>query len=129
MMIDIRVFWVAVKMQLLFLLYSEQDYEAAIKLYTDAINLDPFNVQYYGNRSFAYIKTECFGYGLADANKALELDRTYVKVCSSNVVYVWHVLLLVEIIIAKIFFACFSTIVCVLFIICNCAWLSNLIFS
>jgi len=60
--------------------FSEQDYEAAINLYTDAINLDPFNVQYYGNRSFAYIKTECFGYGLADANKALELDRTYVKV-------------------------------------------------
>jgi len=55
----------------------------AIKLYTDAINLDPFNVSYYGNRSFAYIKTECFGYGLADANKALDLDKTYVKVISS----------------------------------------------
>lgn len=35
---------------------------------------------YYGNRSFAYIKTEFFGYALADANKALELDNTYVKV-------------------------------------------------
>jgi len=58
----------------------EQDYDMAIKLYTDAINLDPFNASYYGNRSFAYIKTECYGYGLADANKALELDRTYVKV-------------------------------------------------
>lgn len=58
----------------------EQDYDMAIKLYTDAINLYPFNASYYGNRSFAYIKTECYGYGLADANKALELDRTYVKV-------------------------------------------------
>jgi len=56
----------------------------AIKLYTDAINLDPFIASYYGNRSFAYIKTECFGYGLADANKALELDKTYVKVTISN---------------------------------------------
>jgi len=59
---------------------AEQDYDMAIKLYTDAINLYPFNASYYGNRSFAYIKTECYGYGLADANKALELDRTYVKV-------------------------------------------------
>jgi len=68
---------------LCFVFIVEQDYEMAIKLYTDAINLDPFNVSYYGNRSFAYIKTECFGYGLADANKALELDKTYVKVISS----------------------------------------------
>jgi len=59
---------------------AEQDYDMAIKLYTDAINLDPFVASYYGNRSFAYIKTECYGYGLADANKALELDSTYVKV-------------------------------------------------
>ena len=58
----------------------EQDYDMAIKLYTDAINLFPFSASYYGNRSFAYIKTECYGYGLADANKALELDKTYVKV-------------------------------------------------
>lgn len=59
----------------------EQDYESAIQLYTDAINLNPLTAQYYGNRSFAYIKTECFGYGLQDANKALELDPNYVKVC------------------------------------------------
>jgi serine/threonine-protein phosphatase 5 len=75
-------------------LYLEQDFEAAIKLYTDAINLDPFNAQYYGNRSFAYIKTECFGYGLADANKALELDRTYVKVCCSLSIVLKFVVLL-----------------------------------
>jgi len=63
----------------------EQDYDMAIKLYTDAINLYPFNASYYGNRSFAYIKTECYGYGLADANKALELDRTYVKVSAKQI--------------------------------------------
>ena len=63
--------------------FVEQDYDMAINLYTDAINLDPFNASYYGNRSFAYIKTECYGYGLADANKALELDRTYVKVVAT----------------------------------------------
>ena len=60
--------------------FTEQDYDRAIQLYTDAINLNPFVASYYGNRSFAYIKTECYGYGLADANKALELDKTYAKV-------------------------------------------------
>jgi hypothetical protein len=49
-------------------------------MYTQAISFNPFVAAYYGNRSFAYIKTEFFGYALADANKALELDNTYVKV-------------------------------------------------
>lgn len=35
---------------------------------------------YYGNRSFAYLKKELYGLALADANKAIELDSTYVKV-------------------------------------------------
>lgn len=34
---------------------------------------------YYGNRSIAYLRTECFGYALTDASKAIELDRNYVK--------------------------------------------------
>lgn len=34
---------------------------------------------YYGNRSFAYLKTECFGYALNDATKSIELDKNYVK--------------------------------------------------
>ena len=59
---------------------SEQDYSQAITLYSEAIQSNPFVAAYYGNRSFAYLKTECFGYGLIDANKALELDKTYIKV-------------------------------------------------
>lgn len=34
---------------------------------------------YYANRSFAYLKTECFGYALTDASLSVELDKTYVK--------------------------------------------------
>lgn len=60
---------------------SEKDHNQAITFYTEAINLNPFVAAYYGNRSFAYLRTECFGYALADANKALELDKTYIKVC------------------------------------------------
>ena len=35
---------------------------------------------YYSNRSFAYLKTECFGYALLDADQAISLDSNYVKV-------------------------------------------------
>ena len=63
-------------------LFAEQDFNQAISLYTDAISHNPFVAAYYSNRSFAYLKTECFGYALNDANKALELDKSYVKVRS-----------------------------------------------
>ncbi|KAK2167212.1 hypothetical protein LSH36_31g05027 [Paralvinella palmiformis] len=59
--------------------FKKQNYAQAIELYTEAINLNPAVAAYYGNRSFAYLKTECFGYALSDATKALELDKTYIK--------------------------------------------------
>lgn len=59
--------------------FKKQQYEKAIELYTKAIDIDPTNPIFYGNRSFAHLKTESFGYALSDASKALELDRTYVK--------------------------------------------------
>jgi len=58
---------------------TEQDYNKAIYLYSKAIELNPTVAVYYGNRSIAYLKTECFGYALYDASKAIELDKTYVK--------------------------------------------------
>lgn len=48
-------------------------------MYSQAIELNPTVAVYYGNRSIAYLKTECFGYALNDATKAIELDKTYVK--------------------------------------------------
>ena len=45
-----------------------------------AIELNPNVPAYYGNRSFCYIKTEYYGYALEDANKAIELDKKYIKV-------------------------------------------------
>lgn len=59
--------------------FKIQAYEKAIKLYTNAIKLNPNVAVYYGNRSFAYLKTECFGYALTDASKAIKLDKNYVK--------------------------------------------------
>ncbi|KAL1512939.1 hypothetical protein ABEB36_002438 [Hypothenemus hampei] len=59
--------------------FKKQDFNTAIELYTKAIEKNPYLAVYYANRSFAYLKTECFGYALSDASKAIELDKTYVK--------------------------------------------------
>ena len=59
---------------------SDQHYDEAIDYYTQAIEMNPNVAPYYGNRAFAYIKTECFGYALEDANKALQLDKKFLKV-------------------------------------------------
>uniref|UniRef100_A0A8C2C4R3 Serine/threonine-protein phosphatase n=1 Tax=Cyprinus carpio TaxID=7962 RepID=A0A8C2C4R3_CYPCA len=56
-----------------------KDYENAIKYYTEALELNPSNAIYYSNRSLAYLRTECYGYALVDATRALELDKNYIK--------------------------------------------------
>ena len=63
-----------------FFICAEEDYNQAIAFYTKAIEANPTVAAYYGNRSFAYLRTECFGYALTDADKALSLDKTYIKV-------------------------------------------------
>lgn len=64
---------------LIFFFFLDQEYDKAIELYTKAIELNPSVAVYYGNRSIAYLRTECFGYALTDASKAIELDKNYVK--------------------------------------------------
>nr|XP_008540866.1 PREDICTED: serine/threonine-protein phosphatase 5 [Equus przewalskii] len=59
--------------------FKAKDYENAIKFYSQAIELNPNNAIYYGNRSLAYLRTECYGYALADATRAIELDKKYIK--------------------------------------------------
>ncbi|RDD38500.1 Serine/threonine-protein phosphatase 5 [Trichoplax sp. H2] len=59
--------------------FKKQYYEDAIRLYTKSIELNPTVPAYWSNRSFSFIKTECFGYALADASKCIELDRTFIK--------------------------------------------------
>ncbi|XP_037794139.1 serine/threonine-protein phosphatase 5-like [Penaeus monodon] len=60
--------------------FKKQQYDKAIELYTEAIELNNTVAVYYGNRSFAYLRTECFGYALQDASKALELIKTMLRV-------------------------------------------------
>lgn len=63
-----------------FVFISDGKYDEALSLYTKAIDLNPQVPAYYGNRSFCYIKTEYFGSALEDANKAIDLDKKYIKV-------------------------------------------------
>ncbi|RIA82021.1 Metallo-dependent phosphatase-like protein [Glomus cerebriforme] len=60
-------------------LFSAKKYEAAIEKYSEAINLNPNVAVYYSNRSFAYFKTEAFGYAVTDADSAIKLDPSYTK--------------------------------------------------
>ena len=56
------------------------DFETAIKLYTEAISLDPNNHILYSNRSAAHIKLGQFSKALQDALKAKELNSEWPKV-------------------------------------------------
>lgn len=58
--------------------FKAADYSGAIESYSSAIHLFPTAVL-YANRSIAYLRTECVGYALNDASKAIELDGNYVK--------------------------------------------------
>jgi serine/threonine-protein phosphatase 5 len=60
-------------------LFSEKHYKEAIELYSKAIQLLPTEAIYWGNRSFAYLRTEMFGSALSDATKAIDLNPKYVK--------------------------------------------------
>ena len=71
---------------------TDGHFETAMELYSHAIRLNPHCAVYYGNRSFCSIKLENYGDALTDANKALELDKTYIKVESVDVPWVPEVL-------------------------------------
>ena len=59
--------------------FKSEKYPQAIDLYTQAIEINPNNAVYYANRSISYLRSECFGYALADASKAIETDKAYLK--------------------------------------------------
>lgn len=82
---------------------AEHHFAQAVSLYTLAISKDGTNAVYFGNRSFAHIKVsqrrfvgaqsrgtitadswslsqlENYGSAVEDAEKAVQLDKTYIK--------------------------------------------------
>jgi tetratricopeptide (TPR) repeat protein len=78
--------------------FAAHDWPSAIEFYTKAIEKDPNQPTYYSNRAQvclvesmsmvawltcrlqANIKSEAYGYAIADATKAIEIDPNFVKV-------------------------------------------------
>ncbi len=58
---------------------QKENYDEAIKYYTEAINLDPSNHILYSNRSAAYAKTNQFKESLADAEKTISIKKDWGK--------------------------------------------------
>ncbi|KFY07017.1 hypothetical protein V492_07527 [Pseudogymnoascus sp. VKM F-4246] len=59
--------------------FAAHDWPTAIEFYTKAIEKDSNQPTYYSNRAQANIKSEAFGYAIADATKAIELDPNFAK--------------------------------------------------
>jgi len=77
--------------------FAEHDWSGAIEFYTKAIEKNDKDASFWCNRAQvclsttntrptaefgqANIKLEAYGYAIADASKALEIDPSYIKVC------------------------------------------------
>merc|ERR1712002_1239028 len=59
--------------------YSAEDYTEAVKLYSEAIFLDPKCPAFYGNRAAAYMMKKDFIKALEDARHAISLDSRFMK--------------------------------------------------
>ena len=59
--------------------FGRHDWPTAIDFYTKAIGLDDSDPAFFANRAQAYIKSEAYGYAIADATKAIELNPNFVK--------------------------------------------------
>ncbi|XP_004526657.1 dnaJ homolog subfamily C member 7 isoform X3 [Ceratitis capitata] len=59
--------------------YKAQNYQAALKLYSDAIQLCPDFAAYYGNRSACYMMLSNYLNALSDARQAVRLDPKFDK--------------------------------------------------
>ncbi|XP_018787685.1 PREDICTED: dnaJ homolog subfamily C member 7 isoform X2 [Bactrocera latifrons] len=59
--------------------YKAENYHAALKLYSDAIQLCPDFAAYYGNRSACYMMLSNYINALSDARQAVRLDPKFDK--------------------------------------------------
>ncbi|KAH8702546.1 serine/threonine protein phosphatase PPT1 [Talaromyces proteolyticus] len=59
--------------------FAKHDWPTAIDFYSQAIDKYDKEPSFFSNRAQAHIKLEAYGYAIADATKALELDPSYVK--------------------------------------------------
>ncbi|XP_056397513.1 small glutamine-rich tetratricopeptide repeat-containing protein beta [Hyla sarda] len=58
---------------------KEQNYEAALDCYSQAVELDPNNAVYYGNRAAAHSQLGRHSDAITDCEKAISIDAKYSK--------------------------------------------------
>merc|ERR1712137_678571 len=63
-------------------LLRDSKIDDAIKAYTEAIDLNPYNAIYYGNRAAAYTSLRDHESAIEDCRKAVAIDSTYSKAYS-----------------------------------------------
>ncbi|KAI9818470.1 MAG: hypothetical protein M1827_000529 [Pycnora praestabilis] len=59
--------------------FAQHDWPMAVDFYTQAIDANNQDPSFFCNRAQANIRLESYGYAIADATKAIELDPAYVK--------------------------------------------------
>ncbi|QIX02042.1 hypothetical protein AMS68_007559 [Peltaster fructicola] len=59
--------------------FKAKDWPTAIEFYTKAIELNDKEPSFFTNRAQANIKLEAYGYAIADASAAIDLDSSFVK--------------------------------------------------
>ncbi|KAG0155815.1 hypothetical protein PDIDSM_2988 [Penicillium digitatum] len=63
--------------------FAQHDWPVAVDFYNQAIAKFDKDPSFFCNRAQAQIKLEAFGFAIADATKAIELDPNYVKIKES----------------------------------------------
>ena len=60
-------------------LFKKQKYDEAIRLYSEAIDLDPTSHVYFSNRSACYLAQHLWDKAENDASECVHLNDTFVK--------------------------------------------------
>lgn len=63
--------------------FRDGNFEKALLLYNEAIQLHPTNYILYSNRSAIHLRLKCFRESLADAKQTLALNPKWAKVSHS----------------------------------------------
>ena len=58
---------------------KSKDFEFAVTCYTKSIEINPMEAASYSNRAMAFLKMKKYGSCIDDAEKALQIDPTYLK--------------------------------------------------
>jgi len=68
--------------------FAEHDWPSAVEFYTKAIDKYNGDPSFFCNRAQANIKLEAYGYAIADATAAIDLNKDYVKVgCVLHIIF------------------------------------------